>query len=486
MKKELLVIKMENQRVMLKMKFYIYFKRMNQTLTTPYLTNLQRENLHPPPIQSNSDYINPYNNNGHPYFYPQTLGDIRISSHTNFFSLGKRIFDTKEEEKKKRKRKEKYKSVFTATSFYIDFLNTKTKLNPIFSFLPNSIYKKSILTILSSFSDSILQRYTLLQSWSKPPFSEKAESWNNSSFWSLQIVQDITEAVTFTQKIRWIFRRFLHQWRITHLQKMNTEDIYTLEVPKYPVAITDWTTRRQYIFEASTLMKDITSRLQHYDGFFENPLPPRNPLTNIPFTKNQMVSIWNQLENSPITSSFVFSAFRQCRFNLSLFEMVHKTYLELYALRKIMQDLSTIDAYERLLDFIEEAYEKRGKRFQYNPYEYVVHHHNTIELIQRWKTLCQRYYEIEIIHKVSPDIKMRLQNRIWNYTYALIDREKEVEQLCIQNNIPLSIQREDEENHAATRTIAFIQRNPVDGSIQIIRQTWVDYINSSQITQLNQ
>jgi hypothetical protein len=246
------------------------------------------------------------------------------------------------------------------------------------------------------------------------------------AFWSPSWASMIRNELPRMYKLRWTLRRFLHKWRCTKLQKVNTEDIVTCEPAVHAIIITDWAQKQVYVFEASTLMRDITNRLSHHDGFFENPQSPRNPLTNLPLTPSQIISVWNQLSNAPVQKSNVFTAFKTSRMNLNSFRFEHKLTLQLHALRTTMADFTHYDARERVLDFIDIAYDRQGAAYDYDIWEYMVNHKSDHEIIQRWKALCLKYYELDLRYESHPQQKEVQQNKIWTLTFPLLHKQQEL------------------------------------------------------------
>ncbi len=181
-----------------------------------------------------------------------------------------------------------------------------------FCILPNSDFIPPIL-------NCITYQQEFLQSWSEKfytPFSVR---------FSDEFRQSLCDCVKENIRIKFILRKFLHFWRSKHLKQVNTEDIVTLESPVQPIEIVDWKTRQKYVFEKSTLLQDIATKLYYHSGFFDQPIHPKNPLTNLPLTQSQMVSVWNQLQ--PIPQKYIIvSLFQSYRFNLHYFKLDQKKY----------------------------------------------------------------------------------------------------------------------------------------------------------------
>jgi hypothetical protein len=280
-----------------------------------------------------------------------------------------------------------------------------------FFILPNSEQIPPIL-------NCITYQQEFLQSWSEKfytPFSDR---------FSDEFRQTLCDSVKENIRIKFILRKFLHFWRSKHLKQVNTEDIVTLEIPSEPIQIVDWKTRQKYIYEKSTLLQDIFTKLQYHTGFFDQSIHPKNPLTNLPLTQSQMISVWNQFD--PIPQKYILvSLFQTYKFNLHYFKLDQKIFLRLNALYKTMNQ-DCFDSKERLIDFIDLAYELENVRCFLLKYKNLLNEKPDHLHLQRWRTLCIRYYEAEIRYENNYDKKRDIHNKIWDNTIPLIREQKEV------------------------------------------------------------
>ena len=201
---------------------------------------------------------------------------------------------------------------------------------------------------------------------------------------------DFVRAGTVAVKLRSRLRRFLHRWRCSHLKPVNTDDIVTFEPPLRPIHIVDWARRQVYVFEMATLAQDIRTRLLNNDGFFEEPMEPRNPLTNLPLTLSQNIAVWIQFAKYPNAMATVVAGFRHSHFNLDLFEKEFNTILKLHALRTTLLKPADADGIERIEEFINEVYTSKN---MYAP---------STSPLTLWRTYAIRYYEADFLHINNP------------------------------------------------------------------------------------
>jgi hypothetical protein len=253
-----------------------------------------------------------------------------------------------------------------------------------------------------------------------------------TALWSKEKSIAIRRSVVKIMRFRFVFRKFLHKWRFSRIKLANTEDILTSEPPQKPVYIVDWSRRQAHVFEAQTLMKDITARLQHHDGLFEDPQPPRNPFTNTPFTLVQTISAWNSISEAGIAVSSVFTLYRTARYCYLRFFEENLLYLRLSAHRKTFQEETSYDYKERMLDFIHLCYTAETLEYNAAAFSYILFNEPKNHVIQKWKRLCEKYHEADIIFwndsKKADDIKERVLDDTYdilssqNYILSLYNR----------------------------------------------------------------
>jgi hypothetical protein len=328
----------------------------------------------------------------------------------------------KKEKERLRKRKEQQKKNIKTSFKDIKPFNFK---QPIFNILPAHLFHPRVHSALSFTFANPKSLYNFVESWKNSPFGSP-DSWKNGldSFWSPELRDAIEDAVFLTQHHRFLFRKLLHHWRFKRLEKGNTTDILTGEAPVKPVYIVDWKLRKVWTFEAKTLMCDITSRLYHHDGFFEEPLCPRNLYTNEILSPSQTISVWTQLSYSGIPASTPFTSFRAARWNLKRFTAEQSIPLQLFAFRKTMKDLNHEDTYEKIMDFIQVAYNNESVDCYIQAYSHALRKYHNNDLVKKWQYLCLRYYEAEIAFYNNLDKKEVIQNKIWDETVKLLDKQK--------------------------------------------------------------
>jgi len=249
---------------------------------------------------------------------------------------------------------------------------------------------------------------------------------STSDWWNLDTIIQARKYLPPIYKLRLAFMKLLHHWRFKHLKIANTDDIVTMDPPKKPVYIVNWKSRTAHVFEASTLMRDITERLLHHDGVFEESAEPRNPFTNSPLTQAQMISLWNQISLYGIHTSTAFSAFRQARWNMQTFQTEYTAMLKLNALRKTMKNPDEYDYMDRMMDFIQYVYEAKSELCDVTLYKNAIRYKNGNSIVQGWQRLCTLYYESLILYTNNAERFKEINDRIFDRATVFMGREYEL------------------------------------------------------------
>ena len=76
-----------------------------------------------------------------------------------------------------------------------------------------------------------------------------------------------------------------------------------------------------YWFVLSDLMTHIEIALTNSPNFFPEPIPIKNPYTNIPFTKSALYAVWFQLRASTYRMPSLFQHYVLCDFDIHMFRI---------------------------------------------------------------------------------------------------------------------------------------------------------------------
>jgi hypothetical protein len=203
--------------------------------------------------------------------------------------------------------------------------------------------------------------------------SEK-ESIREMTFFRLNINIDIVKYenrlkrlrfwVRKDQHVRSVMKRFVQLWLYKRYKDrfMNTEDPATLMEPRRPIFLFDPKMRGSYVFDAFSLRKSIQMNLSFTDWMFPEPSHPKNPLTNLPFTMPQTLSIFQQLRAANATSWWI-EAYYQSKFDLNVIKKVFCIPLKLNSLTELVRNRSSEEYIEYLQEFIEEQFDAHDIEF---------------------------------------------------------------------------------------------------------------------------
>jgi hypothetical protein len=111
---------------------------------------------------------------------------------------------------------------------------------------------------------------------------------------------------------------------------INTFDAATMDIPKKPVYVLNFSQKCSYIYEAITLLRTIQNKLLVSDYMFPDPKEPVNLFTNEPFTMGQYISIFSQCKAQG-EFSWLFDRFKSSGFNIRIFSNRFKQQLKLEA-----------------------------------------------------------------------------------------------------------------------------------------------------------
>lgn len=308
-----------------------------------------------------------------------------------------------------------------------------------FNILPYTVFHRLISAYADMLPSNFTERYMYIERHfpitspfagipTPPPLLSYPIDTINGS-WSKDKSFAIRRANALIMKYRMAFRKLLHHMIFRKLAKANTEDLVTCEKPKKPVYITDWINRKIYIFEAQTLMKDITERLLHHDGFFEDTQEPRNPFTNLPLTYSQKISVWNSISVAGIPVSSAFTLFRHSRFLVKKFIYENIQFLRVNSLRKTLREANSFDYRERMIDFIEHCYSVESADCSVHSFIHALSKYPNHRLIKQWARLCEKYYECEIIHAGNPDKITLIKETVLDETYDLLHLQREIDSI---------------------------------------------------------
>jgi hypothetical protein len=203
--------------------------------------------------------------------------------------------------------------------------------------------------------------------------------------------------IDLNARIRWLTTCLLKQRLMRRaVRRMNEEDIVTLEPPRQRIEIYDWSARKLYTYEASTVARDIRECLLQRDYMFPNPLQPRNLLTNKSLSPMQALSVFHQLRQTRKALHWSLAAFEEGGFCLPRFVTRFAQPLRHEVLQSLFFQPTHDDTIGIVEDFITDEHEYREIPFPKIIYEWALKHAADAPRIREWRRLAFRHHEIEI------------------------------------------------------------------------------------------
>jgi len=273
------------------------------------------------------------------------------------------------------------------------------------------------LSFLFDFNDGSLA--TLIRSLQHHPLQTFGFKQKHSPMLSLALSLPYSAAAALfqtNQRIRFVLKMFVNRIRLRKFKVANDVDPATFEIPTKPVDIVDWTQKKIYRFEASSLLGDIRTRLQHHDYLFPDPLTPRNMVTNLPFTLFQTINVYEQLMKWGYMH-WTLESLRHAEYNISRFALLNHKQLSLKALD---QSVFASNDKELLLDFIELQHQYHGFLFDERLYKWAINSKSCQQTkkIEKWKKYCYEYHAVSNLYE-DPGEQIHRLNRIVFFTQEL-------------------------------------------------------------------
>jgi hypothetical protein len=198
-------------------------------------------------------------------------------------------------------------------------------------------------------------------------------------------------------RIRWLTASLLKQRLMRRVvRQMNEEDLVTLEPPRQRIEVFDWPARKLYVYEASTVARDIRECLLQRDYMFPSPIQPRNLLTNTNLTPMQHLSVFHQLRQTRKALHWSLTAFEEGGFCLPRFVTRFAQPLRHEVFKTLFLQPTNNDTIEIVEDFIKDEHEYREIPFPKIVYTWALKHAADAPRICEWRRLAFRHHEIEI------------------------------------------------------------------------------------------
>jgi len=207
----------------------------------------------------------------------------------------------------------------------------------------------------------------------------------------MKLMMDCINFAKKNQKMRVAFRALLLRWLSKRIRPGNEEDLMTGEVPQKLVTLMAWSERREYAFEASTILRDMTERLLQHSYFFTKFSKPRNPYTNVELTQGQFFSIMKQLKAVGVTN-WIVEALYNVKYDMEAFKKQYGMAVKVEIINRQFKNTNATETKDSIHDFIDDQHDDNGFRFNSSLYQWALANAQHLPRMKEWISLCKEYY----------------------------------------------------------------------------------------------
>ena len=202
------------------------------------------------------------------------------------------------------------------------------------------------------------------------------------------------------QRVRNAFSALARRWLFKRAKQGNEEDLVTGEAPVKPVTLFDWPSRTKYVFEASTIRRDMMIRLlTSTAGFFPKPQYPRNPYTNMVLRQSEFHSILQQLRAYGYTHWTLEGLASYYCIDTFGHEMFFK--LKATIVKNLFADHTNPDGIARVMEFMAERFDDNDKPFYVPLFRWALENKPLHPIIISWRNICYDFYTTDSSNTVK-------------------------------------------------------------------------------------
>jgi hypothetical protein len=138
-----------------------------------------------------------------------------------------------------------------------------------------------------------------------------------------------------------------------------------------------------------------------------------------------MVYAYNRLDSYG-KRNWLLENFRASGFCLEDFKLMFSVPLKFYALKSIFSAPEGRDYPALLMDFIEDEHFHHGQMCSYAAYKWAIEHFSECERMIKWRRLCYRFHELNILHSDVNELRSALDREIGEATRPLCELPIEI------------------------------------------------------------
>jgi hypothetical protein len=160
-------------------------------------------------------------------------------------------------------------------------------------------------------------------------------------------------------------------------------------------------TEYAYRFTISDLLKIVNNSLQHHDYLFPTPQFPKNPYTNLPFSRSNLYNIYIACKNTGKIISPLFHQFMLCDFDIHRFSMCNDNQLREVAISQyFIENKNNTDSFH--IDDIYAIIEWYCRTMNYSIDRYQIHPEcPKKEIIEIFRPYLKLYYQYTYLNSIT-------------------------------------------------------------------------------------
>ena len=232
-------------------------------------------------------------------------------------------------------------------------------------YCPKSDYSPWLYTTITSVYRKRTEWHNLITSmWKGPHLIESNVptmlNHPNPFFYNRSIAIHLDKLMCLNNALRMCVLRCVQRRLLAKMDKrvVGEDDLHTTtRIPAASmVSVYDFMTRAKYVFHTNTILKMILSSLKYSAYGIASPKAPKNPYTNLEWTKPQLMSITQQIVCNMASLHRIppplFLNYYNCNYNIPIFAKFCEKELGINAaveLFKLKDDPTTLDVYGEMI-----------------------------------------------------------------------------------------------------------------------------------------
>ena len=193
-------------------------------------------------------------------------------------------------------------------SQWIEAMEGKRKTMPVggvpLLYCRKEAYSSWLYTMITAMYRKRAEWHTLIKDmWNSPRLVEEGKpcilNHSNPFYYSQAIAIHLDNFMCLNIALRMSILRYVQRRLLAKMDKrvVGEDDLYTTtRIPAVAmVSVYDFKTRAKYVFHTNTILKTILASLKYCSYGISSPKEPKNPYTNLEWTKPQLMSITQQI-----------------------------------------------------------------------------------------------------------------------------------------------------------------------------------------------